>query len=395
MVSHLAWLDHDETQRRRVMQAIDQFRDEGTVDELGLGSIRDTFSALLLPGLSTLHTRARYLLFIPWLAQASAAEAKDPRGLASLLREKEFRLIESLDRGGETQGLIGRTSKRRLQRLPSGMFWSATAHYGLRTDGRSIAATLRQAYDAARFDRRTEASDDPGARPDAAPTGFDPRLPQPPEDLLTETTFELSPSEAEYLRERMCTTQARSMFPWLFQHGVDADAPFLWQHHAADALKGPLAGTIDHGRRFSIAMAGATVLYNLTLARAKDDDELVVGYTEAWQDWVTEVHTTRVLDGWDTAEFWELMHRTGKITPPTVGFVDAWIDAAGHETAAPSGGAQKLVRDREVQLKGARARLGGNIAGVNAWRGQSGGQLTYNWPVAVRILGDVIAGLEN
>ncbi|SDE22708.1 DUF6361 family protein [Rhodococcus tukisamuensis] len=395
MVSHLAWLDHDETQRRRVMQVIDQFRDEGTVDELGLGSIRDTFSSLLLPGLSTLHTRARYLLFIPWLAEAAAAEAKDARALAPLFREKEYRLIEALDRAGETQGVIGGTAKRKLQRMPSGMFWSATAHYGLRLTGKSINATLRQAHDAARFDRRTEASDDPGARPDVAPTGFDPRLPAPPEDLLVETTFTLSPTEAEYLRERMCTTQPGSMFPWLFEHGVDEDARYLWQHRDIARLDGPLAATVDHGRRFSTVMTGATVLYNLMLAREKDDDELVDGYSEAWRDWNAEVETGNLLAGWDRGAFWELVQRNGNITSTTASFVDAWLTTATAAGSAPDAAAEEIVRGREIQLKGARARLGGNVAGVNAWRGQSGGQLNYNWPVAVRILRDVIDGREN
>ena len=207
MVSQLAWLDHDESHRKRVMQVIDQFRDEGTVDELGLGSIRDNFSSLLLPGLSTLHTRARYLLFVPWLARSAALEAKDARTLVPLFRKKEYALIYALLDGGETQGVIGGTAKNKLQRMPSGMFWSATEHYGLRTGKGSIAATLRQAHDAGLYDRRSEASDDPGARPDSAPTGFDPRLPPVPDGLLRSTTFKLPPLEAEYLRERICTTQ--------------------------------------------------------------------------------------------------------------------------------------------------------------------------------------------
>jgi Family of unknown function (DUF6361) len=32
--------------------------------------VRDTFSDLLFPGTSTLHSRGRYVLFIPWIYQA-------------------------------------------------------------------------------------------------------------------------------------------------------------------------------------------------------------------------------------------------------------------------------------------------------------------------------------
>lgn len=41
----------------------------GTLDELGIGSIRDTFSDELFPGTSTIQTRARYFLFVPWIMQ--------------------------------------------------------------------------------------------------------------------------------------------------------------------------------------------------------------------------------------------------------------------------------------------------------------------------------------
>ena len=36
-------------------------------DELGLGQISNALSDTLFPGTSVLLTRARYLLFIPWL----------------------------------------------------------------------------------------------------------------------------------------------------------------------------------------------------------------------------------------------------------------------------------------------------------------------------------------
>ena len=38
---------------------------QGTVDELGLGVIRDLIARQLHPGLTVLHRRAKYLLFIP------------------------------------------------------------------------------------------------------------------------------------------------------------------------------------------------------------------------------------------------------------------------------------------------------------------------------------------
>ena len=52
-MSLIAWLDYSETERRRMMDIIDLFREKGTVDELGLGTIRDALADRLFPGTST------------------------------------------------------------------------------------------------------------------------------------------------------------------------------------------------------------------------------------------------------------------------------------------------------------------------------------------------------
>jgi hypothetical protein len=44
-----------------VLGVVELFRERDTVDELGVGVVRDTFSDLLFPGTSTLHSRGRLL----------------------------------------------------------------------------------------------------------------------------------------------------------------------------------------------------------------------------------------------------------------------------------------------------------------------------------------------
>src|ERR1700674_5365187 len=74
MTSSFAWLDCSARERRTMLEVVDLFREKGTVDELGLGTIRDAFADRLFPGTSTLHSRTRYCLFIPWLSQRIEAE---------------------------------------------------------------------------------------------------------------------------------------------------------------------------------------------------------------------------------------------------------------------------------------------------------------------------------
>ena len=124
MTSTFGWLDADNEQRRRMLEVVDLFKEEGTLDELGIGSIRDALADSLFPGTSYLHTRLRYVLFIPWLLQRAAQKATTPEMIAEF-RNLEFRLITSLLAGGELQGVIGNRARNNLKRLPSGMYWAA------------------------------------------------------------------------------------------------------------------------------------------------------------------------------------------------------------------------------------------------------------------------------
>jgi len=47
--SAFAWLDYSDGERRRMFEVIDLFREKGTVDDLGIGSIRDTFADRFFP----------------------------------------------------------------------------------------------------------------------------------------------------------------------------------------------------------------------------------------------------------------------------------------------------------------------------------------------------------
>ena len=66
MASTLTWLDYSERDRCRALDVIDLFRETGTVDELGLAGVGNSYSDLFFPGTTTLQTRACYFLLIPW-----------------------------------------------------------------------------------------------------------------------------------------------------------------------------------------------------------------------------------------------------------------------------------------------------------------------------------------
>src|SRR3954447_3933110 len=117
MPSVFAWLDHSEEQRRKVLDVIDLFKEKGTVDELGLGTVRDAFADILFPGTSNLMTRAAYYLFIPWMYQRQEKQKVPSSEISVKARREELKLIDRLLESGEKVGVIGRLARANLQRL--------------------------------------------------------------------------------------------------------------------------------------------------------------------------------------------------------------------------------------------------------------------------------------
>lgn len=72
MTSSFGWLDTDPTEHHHMLEVVNLFREHGSVDEFGIGPIHGALSDALFPGTSVLHTRLRYVLFIPWLMQQAS-----------------------------------------------------------------------------------------------------------------------------------------------------------------------------------------------------------------------------------------------------------------------------------------------------------------------------------
>ncbi len=80
---------------------------QGAIDELGLGRIRDAFSNMMFPGLSTLQTHAKYFLLMPSLyAYLERTRTADNREARAKVRENEMALTRRLV-DGSPEGTIG------------------------------------------------------------------------------------------------------------------------------------------------------------------------------------------------------------------------------------------------------------------------------------------------
>lgn len=400
-MSVFAWLDFDEVDRRRMQEVVQLFREPDTIDDLGIGSIRDAFSNLLFPGTSVLHTRARYLLFVSWIYRRLERQQVRSAEVADIARRYEIRLIDALLAGGEQRDVIGGRARGGLKQLPSEAYWSGLRTLGLRLFP-GTRAQYHRSFDALRQAAR-EMPHDPSRSGDEPVDSWTrpnwhrtlDELEQ--DDFLSETDFRLTWEEAEYLRDRIVASVPETLLAFLVARPPAARADLPWQHPDVGALPPKLAKELELARIFSQVMWGAGLLYNLLLAELTGRTELADQYRRRIRDWADLLPTPIRGRGWD--DFW---HAACEGNPNLARaalsrrFVQEWFavaDALG-DGIADDPQARWLVRNREREVKARQARLE-SLAARERWKGASGAdQLSFRWPVVRRIVEDVQLALH-
>jgi hypothetical protein len=394
-LSTFTWLDHAPDDARRVREALAAFDEKGMVDPLGFGVVRDAFSELLFPGTSTVQTRARYFLFVPWLYQRLDADGVSLADGAGHARASEVRLIEALLRGSPShEGIIGRFARGRVSQLPSFVYWGGLGRWGIRR----FAGTRRD-YVATLVQRRRAREAEPGT----ARSDWHPNLPGEPDGLLESTSLSLTEEEADFLRDRILNSAPTSYLAALVRDGDSSqrgDTP--WEHPLAAAMQGERAQQLHHAKLFAIITWGANLLYNAELSRllvADGGRPLNVDFDGILGDWLAEVRALEhALASWDRAEFWQTVHMSTPVVPSSVvRFVDWWLDrvAADPQDAIGARDVRSTLASREATLKGARAKLANRRARERSPGAQGGELLTFRWPQVSRIVRDIHEGLEG
>lgn len=374
------------------------FADRESRDELGLGQIRDALADALFPGTSTLLTRARYLLFVPWAYRKASGR---PNPVADADRY-ERDVIHAVRASGDYAGLLGMQAGEALKNLPSVVYWSMLRHY------RILADPSLSREDAVRLDGTRLGPEDVGdAGSSARFHAWSATLPSPPEGFPKEIPdgFAMRHDEAAWLRDRILEEAPESLLAHLVVARPAAESPSPWADAAALDIDGPARTVLDDARSFSTLMHGAQLLYNLILAEE---------YESAGYDRITEPAAAfrERLDRWSDnlaglldVHAWDLDALLARVdlargTPVNLNskrFVRGWLDLLREAPAniADDDAARTFMIRRERQHKGAQARIG-NRARLATWGGSSGsGALVYRWPQVRGILLDIHDGLDR
>jgi hypothetical protein len=404
MTSSISWLDYDSAARERSMQLLSLFSEREARDELGIGGIRDSIADQLFPGTSTIQTRLRYMLFVPWLYASLESRKITSSAFPSAGRQAEIQLLSELLKNvpKDEMGVIGRDAGSALKRLPSSVYWAGTWAWGLRRFVGTQQQYFAQAekIQALRKARRRRDDGDEHDGDSLGETWHSRLVELIPESFPERVDLSLTRSEAAFLLDQWRLAQPDSLLTWLAldsaKTGHTPEADWIWAHPGIADFPSRIRALLEHGQRFSALVEGAALLYNLQLSELGRREERIDEYAHGLKTW-GDRHAD-LLTGWDLRDFWPLVLGHGHgISEETRRFVQGWLEVAVDAGFSVRGSkqARRLIETREARLKGEHRSRFRNQAALNQWGGSSGLQrLNYRWPTASNFLREWHAGMN-
>lgn len=406
MEATLTWLDLTSSDREKLRRILDLFKERGTIDELGLGNLRDMFADALFPGVNTVQTRLRYVLFIAWMYKSlESKRVSTSEGVDSVARKSEIKLIGSLERSDDSAGTIGVQARDSLIRLPSNIYWTALKRWGIFNGMESQPGYHKNFHNRNLHVGMFE--DDPGSESDTQ-SKWHLRLPDRPPSFPKRVSFKLKKKESTFLQGCLEEKCKGTLLGWLARNGSkDLEHDHLWETSAATRASKDIRELIEHARRFSLHVEGMSILYNLLIAELRISKQVAVDDAEIDAQRVSDYRT--YLSEWATQEDHEepydpatlntfTLDRTQKLSYPQMKFLEHWsarIAEVGAQAIVDDEFTRNLIRDRECNLKKQRARLS-NLERLRDWSGDVGlGRMEFRWYTARQLLMDLFEGLDS
>lgn len=392
----LGWIDFSKEDRQKALDVISLLSEQGAVDELGIGIVRDAFANYFFPGTSTIQTRAKYFLIVPYILR-DAVDGRYGKDVNRILRaidteEKECG-IKLLESNPKAEGVIGTRvlPKGWVARKPSDIYWNGIRTYGIFCDyGLSIpeyvslAVKLNTQKSSAKLGNRNDEAEenekDDSDAGDIMNVSFW-NLPIYYDNWRDNLTIELTNEEALYLDKQIQKGAKGSLLEYVLKNRIDMNKYEDFVSMAADLsekVEEKLSYMMKLACEFNNLVYMARVRFNVMLS--EEENEVAVS---EWDRLKPQVKRRANVDL--SAVFHELeLHNPGTylfLSKLQEAFKALDIDAA-----------DELIKKRERQLKGInRAKLNRTKEFDHSkWVG--GGELDYRFSNARRIINDIYSG---
>ena len=282
----LGWIDFSKDERNKVLNVIHLLDEPGAVDELGIGAIRDAFADYFFPGTSTVQTRAKYFLIVPYVLM-EAGSGKYGSDLNSILRkiDNEERNCRDILIRTSSDGVIGSMVPRSwVLRTPSNIYWNGIKRMGIFKEDLSVKEYIHQSiiqrsmkkakeYGNREKDAEENEKDDIDAG-DIMSIQFWSLGDTYHSNWREKLTIELLPEEAAFLKSQIITNQRNSLFAFILKNNISLDkyGSFgAFTEDIKDSVDAELRYMMELANDFNNLVSVITTRYNLIVFDGKNE----------------------------------------------------------------------------------------------------------------------------
>ena len=397
----LGWIDFSKTERNKVLTVLDLLSENGTLDELGIATIRDGFSDLFFPGTSTIQTRAKYFFIVSYaLRDLERSGETNPNRFLRAFDEIERSCGEVFrQNAADDLGIIGSRSLAGgnwVKRTPADIYWAGLRQYDIFRGGRLSLSEYARAVCSMkgkksnlinlgnRNDKAEENEADDRGAGDIRSMHFW-NIPTYETEWFEQLQMDLTYEEAEFLKNQIALSCRNSMFAYALKND-------LW-----DMINCPDFASLEEmihlfpeqmqkdyllAKEFSEFNYVLRVIYNMVLSDGKSEDA-----NDKFKELRPELKNIAAID------LEAVFERTMAQRNPLMCKFLRDAKTAMIDDDIPT--LKKLVENRERLLKGAgRARCAhpGEFD-KTAWFG--GGRLNYRFGNVKMLMADIFAGEEG
>lgn len=385
----IGFIDFSKEERNKILATLKLLGTQTALDELGIGVIRDAYADILFPGISTIQTRAKYFVLIPYLFQkAMKQNSQNGAQVHKWLTAAEDKLVQTLvdnSEGGEN-GIIGKRAlgqKRPVKMRPSSIYWNGLRIFEiLRGTGVSLSAACSLTAAASKRKAELTVKTDGETFDDNEAVAYDSVLFSPisPEyEFEKEASILLTRKEAEFLAYKIsqAALTKNTLLNFLIKNKLRCNS---FDEIPEDKLPVTLRRDYLLARDFSDFIIGAHIRYNIIFSEYKDME-----MEDEWNQWrnafiIRDFHLDDILSRISCNDLTERFCRNflKLVYQNNVNEIDT------------------LIVHREKQVKGERAKLRKPTEyRFNYDRPVHFYRLDFRFGTAKTIINDIITGLEG
>ena len=292
----LGWIDYSKSERSKVLSVLDMLSEAGTLDELGIAPIRDGFSNIFFPGTSTIQTRAKYFLIVPYaLKDMELSSETNPNKVNKMFDDIERRCGETfLINGTDTEGVIGNRSLRQgkwVKRTPADIYWAGLRRYGIFTAGnlslsqyiRALCTIKNQKATLTKLGNRNDNAEDYDGDDKDAGDLFRMqfwKIPTYQSNWLDNLKINLSEEEGSFLKRQIILSFPDSMLAYILKNNL-TDIVECDSFQELDTLIHLFPERVQKDYQMAVEFSGflyvLRILYNIIVSEGKNE--------EANQEW--------------------------------------------------------------------------------------------------------------